>query len=101
MIVDRNRAENNVKSITQNRIPNEYYNPAFYLTPFSDAHKARSLSTARVGAKMGPTINSIHAAKVHMQKENINEAAEKRAVQSMTTLASTNNSCQSANALTK
>ena len=49
---------------------------------------------------MGPTINSIHAAKVHMQKENI-EAAEKRAVQSMTTLASTNNSCQSANALTK
>jgi hypothetical protein len=31
-----------VKTITQDKIPNNFYNPSFYLTPFADAHKARS-----------------------------------------------------------
>ncbi len=60
----RNKDEVNVKPITQTRIPNDYYNPSAYLTPFAEANRARSLSTARSGMLNGPNINSIQAAKL-------------------------------------
>lgn len=68
MIVDRNKPEVMVKTITQTKIPSSFYDPSQYLTPFAEAHKARSQSTARVFVT-GPV--SIHTAKLQMQKRNI------------------------------
>lgn len=57
-----------MKAINNAQIPNEFYDPNAYLQPFEAVKRLRNAATVR-----GPPITSLHAAKVQLQKNQIEE----------------------------
>ncbi len=89
--MDRNSNEANIKPITQSRFSNDYYSVGTYLKPFQEQHAHRSTSLSAVRTGGAPSIMSLHAAKVQMQKDAITTSQTQRNKQSKSALSTYSN----------